>query len=67
MMPVVAIAATARFTWNAPSKTRNSPTNPFSPGSPSEDSVTTRKSAENAGMICHSPPKSAMSRVCRRS
>ena len=67
MMPVVARTATGRFTWNAPSRMRNSPTKPFSPGSPSDERDTTRKSAENAGMTVQSPPKSAMSRVWRRS
>ncbi len=43
MMPVAASAATARFHWKAPTRIRNSPTKPLSPGSPSEESVTSRK------------------------
>ncbi len=46
---------------------RNSPTKPLSPGSPIEDRHTIRKSTLKAGITFQSPPKSAMSRVCRRS
>ena len=67
MMPVVATAASHGFTWKAPTSTRNSPTKPLRPGSPSEDSDTTRNTAEKAGITAHSPPKSAISRVWRRS
>ena len=47
MMPVVASAASARFTWNAPRRIRNSPTKPLSPGSPTDDSTVSRNTAEN--------------------
>src|SRR5206468_5140584 len=63
----LAAAASQRLTWNAPRRIRNSPTKPLSPGSPSDESATTRKTAENAGITFHRPPKSAMSRVWRRS
>src|SRR5262249_20972994 len=67
MIPVVATAASHGLRWKAPTRIRNSPTNPFSPGSPSDDSATTRKRAEKAGTTRHRPPKSAMSREWRRS
>ena len=40
---------------------------PLSPGRPSEDRHTTKKSTLNAGITFQSPPNSEMSRVCRRS
>ena len=46
---------------------RNSPTKPLSPGSPTEERDTTRKTTLKAGITFQSPPKSAMSRVWRRS
>src|SRR5262252_437160 len=64
---VVAMTARGRLTWKAPTRMRNSPTKPLSPGSPMDENVTTRKSTDSAGTIFHSPPKSTMSRVCRRS
>jgi len=67
MIPLVATAASHGLRWKAPTRIRNSPTNPFSPGSPSDDSTTTRNTAEKAGTTRHRPPKSAMSREWRRS
>ena len=67
MMPVVATAASHLLTVKAPSRTRNSPTKPFKPGRPSEDSDTIRNSAEKAGITAQRPPNSEISRVCRRS
>jgi len=64
---VAPTAAQTNFVLNAPSSTRNSPTKPFVPGSPIDDSVTTRNTAENAGTAFHSPPKSTIARVWRRS
>ena len=67
MTPLAASAASQKLTWKAPSSTRNSPTKPLSPGSPTDESVTTRKSAEKAGITFQRPPNWAMSRVWRRS
>ena len=67
MMPVVATAASRGLTPKAPTRIRNSPTNPLRPGSPSDESTTIKKSAEKAGTTFQRPPKSAMRRVWRRS
>ena len=55
------------FHRNAPNRIRNSPTNPFRPGSPIDDSVMTKNAATSLGITCFRPPNSAMRRVCRRS
>ena len=67
MIPEVAITASSRFAWKVPSRMRNSPTNPFSPGNPIDESVTNRNTAEKTGTMAHRPPKSAIMRECRRS
>ena len=67
MIPLVAMTASGRLTWKAPTRIRNSPTKPLSPGRPMDEKVTIRKSTESAGTTFQRPPKSAMSRVCRRS
>jgi len=46
---------------------RNSPTNPFNPGSPIDDRVTIRNAATSLGMTRLRPPNWVMSRVCLRS
>jgi len=67
MTPVAAKAAIRGFHLNAPSRIRNSPTNPLSPGSPIDESVMTRNAATRCGITFFNPPYSAMSRVWRRS
>src|SRR6266571_4960918 len=37
MIPLVAMTARGRLTWNAPTRMRNSPTKPLSPGRPMEE------------------------------
>ena len=46
---------------------RNSPTKPFRPGRPIDDSVMIRKAATSFGITALRPPNSAIRRVCRRS
>ena len=65
--PDAASAAILGSQRNAPSRMRNSPTNPFSPGNPIDESVTIRNTATSRGVILFKPPYSAISRVCRRS
>ena len=67
MTPVAASAARVGLQRNAPTRIRNSPTNPFSPGSAIDDSVTMRKAATSRGVTDLRPPNSEMSLVCRRS
>ena len=52
---------------NVPTRIRNSPTKPFVPGSPTEDSATTTSAKANTGITFAIPPKSAISREWRRS
>ncbi len=67
MTPVAANAAMRGSQRKAPSRIRNSPTKPFSPGKPIDDSVMIRKAATSCGITFFKPPNSEMSRVCRRS
>ena len=67
MIPSVASVAYSALIRNVPTRIRNSPTNPFSPGRPMDDRVTIRKAAVKTGMIRAKPPKSWISRVWRRS
>ncbi len=46
---------------------RNSPTNPLSPGTPIDDSITSVKAAAKIGATFCSPLSEAISRVWRRS
>ncbi len=41
---------------NAPSRMVNSPTNPFNPGNPMDESDTISMIVPNTGVIFHSPP-----------
>ncbi len=41
--------------WNAPSRMLNSPTKPFSPGSPADDSATTTNRKPKIGICFHKP------------
>jgi len=50
-----------------PSRIRNSPTNPFSIGSPMLENITTPKQAAKTGIGFATPPKSAIILVWRRS
>jgi hypothetical protein len=57
MTPVA--AAIAHHRWDdvhVPSRIRNSPTNPFNPGSPMEENVATRKSPVVTGTTPAIPP-----------
>ncbi len=49
MTPAAATTAHQRWATKVPSRTRNSPTKPFSPGRPMEDSITTVKMPANTG------------------
>ena len=55
------------FQLNAPSRIRNSPTNPFRPGRPIDASVRAGTRPPASASTVFSPPNSAISRVCRRS
>ena len=50
-----------------PDRIRNSPTNPFVPGSPTDESVTMTNTVAMSGTCLARPPYSEMSRVWRRS
>ncbi len=50
-----------------PSRMRNSPTNPFVPGTAIEDRLISRNTAKYQGTTARSPPNSEMRRVWRRS
>ena len=65
--PASAAPPAQRLAANAPSRIRNSPTKPFSPGRPMDDSSVTRKTVANTGIRFHSPPYSPIRRVWRRS
>src|SRR6202040_1920539 len=65
--PSAAHEAHCQCDWYVPSKTKYSPTNPFSIGSPMEASAATRKSAASFGIGVANPPYSLISNVCRRS
>ncbi len=52
---------------NEPIKTKNSPTNPLVPGSPTDESATRLSTAARAGATRAMPPNAAISRVCARS
>ena len=64
---VVAITVKIGEVRNAPMSTRNSPMNPFVPGTPIELSDTNVNIAANSGTTRARPPYASMSRVCRRS
>ena len=49
MTPVVAMIVHQRAVWNEPINTKNSPTKPFSPGTPIEDNITTVNAAAKIG------------------
>ena len=67
MTPLAATAANRGSHRNAPSSTRNSPTNPFRLGRPIDDSVMIRNTAVRRGTTAFRPPYSAINRVWRRS
>jgi len=58
MTPVAATAANRGSQRKPPSRIRNSPTKPFSPGRPIEASVTIRKAATRCGVTFFRPPYS---------
>ena len=64
---MAAAAVQSGVTLKAPSKIKNSPMKPFKPGSPMDEKVTAKSSAEKSGTCFHRPPKSAISREWRRS
>ena len=55
-MQTVAMAATHGENWNAPTRTRNSPTNPDSPGSPPEAKQKKPSATAHTGRLPASPP-----------
>ena len=63
------VPTTAHQRWvrNVPDRTRNSPTNPFNPGSPTALITTARNRAAMIGIDFCRPPRSAKRRVPRRS
>ena len=65
--PVAATALTTGAARKAPSRIRNSPMNPFNPGSPMLERQMIMKSAANQGSTAAKPPNSEISRVWRRS
>ena len=65
--PTVAIPAIQGWLWNIPTRIRNSPTKPFRPGRPIDDSVTIMKRTAKTGITAERPPNCAISYVCRRS
>ena len=65
--PAVATTAHHRWAVNAPSRIRNSPTKPLSPGSPIDDSITTVNAAAKIGADFWRPPSSEICLVWRRS
>ena len=64
MTPVVARTAYSTLALNVPTNIKNSPTKPFMPGKPIEDSVTIIKKTANIGIDFARPPKSAIILVC---
>ena len=56
--PSAESAAAHGASGNAPLKIRNSPTNPFSPGNPSDENSAIPISPQNTGATLRSPPKS---------
>ena len=56
MTPVVASTVASGNAAKLPSSTRNSPTNPLSPGSPIEESATTVKIRLKTGTTRAMPP-----------
>ena len=62
--PDVAIDAYRMCDLKVPTKIRNSPTKPFKPGSPMDESVTIMKNTAKTGICLARPPKSAIMRVC---
>src|SRR3989304_5723869 len=60
MTPLAATTVSARIGWNSPTMMRNSPTNPFIPGSPIEERVMIMKQAAYRGSTLDSPPYSEM-------
>ena len=56
---VVATTAHQRWVMNVPTRTRNSPTNPLSPGRPTALITTARKTAARIGADFWRPPSSA--------
>ena len=57
--PSVDNAAAQGASGNAPLKIRNSPTNPFNPGSPSDENSAMPIKPVNTGTILRMPPKSS--------
>ena len=64
---VAARAPNQLLTANVPTITRNSPTNPFNPGSPAEANTVNRNAPISHGITEASPPMLPRSRVCVRS
>ena len=58
----VAHVAATHASGNTPRKIRNSPTNPFSPGSPSDENNAMPISPANTGAGFRNPPKSSIPR-----
>ena len=65
--PAVATTAHQRRVTKVPIRTRNSPTKPFRPGSPSDESITIMNTPAKIGATFWMPPISEMRRVWRRS
>ena len=66
-MPLVATIAAFGAWRKAPTRIRISPTNPFNIGSPMLEKTAIPKNAAWIGIAFAVPPKSEISRVCRRS
>src|SRR2546421_8826234 len=64
--PTAAMAAAAGYVRNAPTSTRNSPTNPFVAGGPIDERDTMGSTAANNGTTLAIPPDPPISRGCRR-
>ena len=64
MIPILPITATMKLTLKAPTKTKNSPTNPLVPGKPKVAKTKTINSKEYFGSMLAIPPYDLINLEC---